>query len=285
LNDQITDDGEFDHIGTAPQLGDLLRNLRGRRTQQNIADHAKRANLYLHRPDVSTIERGRRLPTQNELRGFLHACDRADLIEPLNEVRSRLQEDSLNQPVRSEELKPQSEHLISDEPGSTVAADGDQPVAGHRRLAALAVGAAVVLVMLTALVIASDRYRQPTADVQGPASSPTSPHSTTSADQRALARPATSYAPDGAGRTLYETNTNHYTIYDIKGDHRAVAVYLDRPNGDLIGFQSCHEGSGNDCPGDLPGSVTGPLCMKMGVGLGPHPAGYIWGPRVCVPNA
>jgi len=280
LNDQITDGDEFDHIGTAAQLGDLLRNLRGRRTQQNIADHARRANLYLHRPDVSTIERGRRLPTENELRGFLYACDRADLFEPLDEVRSRLQEDPSNQAARSEELKPQSEYLIPGEPGPTVAADGDQPVAGRRRLAAVAVVAAVVLVMLTTLVIASNRYGQPPADVQGTASSPTSPpRSTTSAPQ------VTSYAPNSAGHTLYDTSTNYYSIYDTKGDRRAVAIYLDRPNGSLVGFHPCHEGNGNDCSGGLPGSVTGPLCMKMGVGLGSHPAEFTWGPRICISNA
>jgi hypothetical protein len=93
LNNQTTDGGELPQIKTASQLGEHLRMLRGRRTQQNIADHAKRANVYLHRPDVSTIERGRRLPTENELRGFLHACGRADLIEPLNAVRLNLQGD------------------------------------------------------------------------------------------------------------------------------------------------------------------------------------------------
>lgn len=287
LDDRTTDDGEFDHIWTAPQLGDCLRNLRGTRTQQNIADHAKRANLYLHRPDVSTIERGRRLPTENELRGFLHVCDRADLFEPLNSVRLRLQEDPSNQPARSEESDPQAEHLILGEPGRTVAAGGahpDQLVAGRSRLAAVAAVAAVVLVVLTALVIANSSYRQPTVDIQGPASSSTSPSPIISADQRALVRPVTSYAPNGAGRTIYETSTNHYTIYDTKGDRRAVAVYFDRPNGDLVGFQSCHEGNGNDCPGDLRDNGTGPLCMKMGVGLGANPDEYTWGLRVCIPK-
>lgn len=92
MKGQTIDGGDIARITTALELGDCLRGLRGRRTQQNVADHAKRANLYLHRPDVSTIERGRRLPTENELRGFLRACDRVDLFDELNAVRLRLQD-------------------------------------------------------------------------------------------------------------------------------------------------------------------------------------------------
>ncbi|MGH3923978.1 MAG: hypothetical protein ACRDTT_14105 [Pseudonocardiaceae bacterium] len=97
----------------------------------------------------------------------------------------------------------------------------------------------------------------------------------------------TSYAPGGAGKTTYQADDNHYQIYDTKGDRRAVAVIFYRPDrpSDFVGFQSCHEGSGNDCPGDLPGSVTDLLCMKTGIGLGSHPDGYTFGEQVCVPNA
>lgn len=83
----------------------------------------------------------------------------------------------------------------------------------------------------------------------------------------AFASSHTSYAPSGAGKTTYNTDNNHYKISDTKGDHRAVAVLFYRPGGEFVGFQSCHEGSGNDCPGDLPGSVSGTLCMLTGVGL------------------
>jgi len=102
----------------------------------------------------------------------------------------------------------------------------------------------------------------------------------------AFASSHTSYAPGGAGKTTYNTSNNHYQIYDTKGDHRAVMVIFYRP-GDtaLLGFQSCHEGAGDNCPGDLPREVTGPLCMKTGVGLGPNPSSYTFGGEVCVPNA
>ena len=101
----------------------------------------------------------------------------------------------------------------------------------------------------------------------------------------AMASPYTAYAPNGAGRTTYETSNNHYTIYDTKGDRRAVAVIFYRSNGVIEGFQSCHEGNGEDCPGDLPRSVTGPLYMRTGVGLGSNPTGYTYGTPVYIPNA
>ncbi|MCS7482479.1 RICIN domain-containing protein [Umezawaea endophytica] len=72
------------------EFGAALRELRGRKTQQNIADHAQRNHFYLHRPDLSAIERGHRLPTANELRAILHACDRADLVDEFIGLRERL---------------------------------------------------------------------------------------------------------------------------------------------------------------------------------------------------
>lgn len=101
----------------------------------------------------------------------------------------------------------------------------------------------------------------------------------------AFASSHTSYAPGGAGKTTYNTSNNHYKISDTKGDHRAVAVVFYRPNGEAVGFQSCHEGSGDDCPGDLPGSIGGTLCMRTGVGLGSNPKDYSYGDPVCFPNA
>lgn len=88
-----------------------------------------------------------------------------------------------------------------------------------------------------------------------------------------------------AGRTTYETGNNHYTIYDTKGDHRAVAVIFENEKGDDVGFQSCHEGANNNCPGDLPGGVKGKLFMATGVGLGADKKGYTFGPSVEIPNA
>lgn len=101
----------------------------------------------------------------------------------------------------------------------------------------------------------------------------------------AMASPYTAYAPGEAGHTIYETSNNHYTIYDTKGDHRAVAVVFERENGDDVGFQSCHEGADNSCPGDLPRDVQGKLFMSTGVGLGADKHGYTFGPRVEIPNA
>lgn len=101
----------------------------------------------------------------------------------------------------------------------------------------------------------------------------------------AMASPYTADAPDNAGSTTYETGNNHYTIYDTKGDGQAVAVIFELEDGTDVGFQSCHEGSGGDCPGDLSGSVEGKLFMATGVGLGAHKTGYAFGPRVKIPDA
>lgn len=90
-----------------------------------------------------------------------------------------------------------------------------------------------------------------------------------------------SSAPGSAGHTTYYSSTNHYRIYDTKADHRAVAVKFYRPGGAFVGFQSCHEGAGDSCPGDLPRSVGGRLCMQTGVGLGPDPRNYRYGGPVC----
>ena len=101
----------------------------------------------------------------------------------------------------------------------------------------------------------------------------------------AMASPYTAPAPNDAGYTRYETSNNSYTIYDTKGDRRAVAVIFERRDGSDVGFQSCHEGAGNDCPGDLPRSVRGELYMATGVGLGADKSGYNFGPRTRIPNA
>lgn len=63
----------------------------------------------------------------------------------------------------------------------------------------------------------------------------------------------TSHAPDNAGITTYNTNNNHYEIYDTKEDSRAVAVIFYHKNGPLVGFQSCHEGMGIDVRAIFPG--------------------------------
>lgn len=79
-----------------------------------------------------------------------------------------------------------------------------------------------------------------------------------------MASPYGSYAPGSAGKTVYETSSNHYRIHDTRADGRAVAVR-----------------NGDSCPGDLPREVTGRLCVKTGVGLGSNPNGYRFGAATC----
>ncbi|MGQ0777438.1 MAG: hypothetical protein ACT4NY_24015 [Pseudonocardiales bacterium] len=90
---------ELNGITDAAGLGVFLRKLRGDKTQGTIARRATAANFYLHRPDLSTIENGRRLPSKNELRGILHTCDRLDLADRLEEIRQQL----LNRGIKAAE--------------------------------------------------------------------------------------------------------------------------------------------------------------------------------------
>ncbi|WP_433260078.1 hypothetical protein ACQPZF_22990 [Actinosynnema sp. CS-041913] len=83
---------EQDSVTTTAQLGALLRELRGTMPVEAVARHAKRHGYYVPRPGVPAIEDGRRLPTCNELRGILLACEREDLFDRLNEDRRRLQD-------------------------------------------------------------------------------------------------------------------------------------------------------------------------------------------------
>ena len=265
--------GEFDHITSTAQLGSLLRRLRGNRTQQNIADHAKRHHLSVHRPDLSAIERGRRLPTSNELRGILYGCGRVDLFDRLDGIRQQLMAEPADPPISHDQHQAVI-HLPAVEPGAAHvrARELDQRHGdpGRRRKLVIAVFAASALVIIAIVVLASratDTATQPPVSEAPPS------------------QLDTSYAPDGAAKTAYDTGHNHYQIYDTKADRRAVGVKFYRPGGALVGFQSCHEGAGDDCPGDLPRSVTGPLCMQTGVGLGPNPNDYTFGEQVCVPNA
>ncbi|MFC0111771.1 hypothetical protein [Kibdelosporangium aridum] len=95
----------------------------------------------------------------------------------------------------------------------------------------------------------------------------------------------TAWGPGRASSATYNNANNHYVIRDRASDNRAVAVIFQRANGVIVGFQSCHEGAGQSCPGDLPRTVTGRLYMRAGVGLGPNPTGYRWGAAVVIPNA
>jgi hypothetical protein len=99
-------DESLNHITSAVRLGALLRELRGKRTQQNVADHAKREHFYVHRPDLSAIERGRRLPTANELQGILRVCGRPDLFDHLDCIRQQLMMEPTVQAASNGQLEP-----------------------------------------------------------------------------------------------------------------------------------------------------------------------------------
>lgn len=82
----------------------------------------------------------------------------------------------------------------------------------------------------------------------------------------------TTSAPDGAGRTDYYINNNHYQVYDMGGDGLMVGTHFYRDGDfyrddkfDHVDFLSCNTVAGGSCPGDLPKRYTGMLCMKMGV--------------------
>ncbi|MGH3696575.1 MAG: helix-turn-helix domain-containing protein [Pseudonocardiaceae bacterium] len=275
MTELAPDDG-FDHIASVAHLGSLLRRLRGDKTQQNIADHAKRHHLYVHRPDISAIERGRRLPTSNELRGILYGCGRLDLFDRLDGIRRELMAEPADPPTSND----QHQSVIYLSAAAPDISDEAAPLIrsqkldhGRRRIPLFVVFAAVAVVFITAVLALVYRARDTST-----------PPSVSEAPPPQLKM---SSAPDGAGNAMYNTNNNHYQIYDTKKDRRAVAVIFYRSDRlpDFVGFQSCHEGAGNDCPGDLSDSVTGLLCMKTGVGLGANPTGYTFGEEVCFPNA
>lgn len=268
-------DGESDHITSAVQLGSLLRRLRGDKTQQNITDRAKRHHLYVHRPDISAIERGRRLPTSNELRGILYGCGRLDLFDRLDGTRQQLMAEPVDPPKSNDQHQPviYLSTAASDIPDESALFRSQKLNYGRRRILLFAVFTAVAVVSITTVLVLVRRAK----DTSTPPSVSEAPPP----------QFKTSSSPDGAGNSVYNTSNNHYQIYDAKKDRRAVAVIFYRSGRlpDFVGFQSCHEGAGNDCPGDLPDSVTGLLCMKTGVGLGANPTGYTFGEEVCFPNA
>ncbi|MGH3805414.1 MAG: hypothetical protein ACRDRU_01960 [Pseudonocardiaceae bacterium] len=188
---------EFDHITSTVQLGSLLRRLRGNRTQQNIADHAKRHHLYVHRPDLSAIERGRRLPTSNELRGILYGCGRVDLFDRLDGIRQQLMAEPADPPTSNDQYQAVI-HLPAAEPGvphvRSRELDQRHGDPGLRRKLVIAVFAAVAVVITTIVVLAS----RATNIATQPAISEAPP-----------SQLDTSYAPDGAAKTTYNTSTNH----------------------------------------------------------------------------
>ncbi|MGH3915865.1 MAG: helix-turn-helix domain-containing protein, partial [Pseudonocardiaceae bacterium] len=153
---------KFDCITSSAHLGSLLRRLRGRKTQQNIADHAKRHNFYVHRPDLSAIERGHRLPTANELRGILHGCGRIDLFDDLDRIRQQLMSDPpMSSGSPREASHPQVSHPQvappdpADEAGLGVRSpEKDNPGRGRTLVIAVFIAAAVAI---TTVVILTGR--------------------------------------------------------------------------------------------------------------------------------
>jgi len=171
---ESTTDDEFGCITSSVHLGSLLRRLRGRKTQQNIADHAKRHNLYVHRPDLSAIERGHRLPTANELRGILHGCGRIDLFDDLDGIRQRLMTE-LTDPPPSNGSPPQESHLKVAPPGPAEEAglglrSPEKDNAGRRRTLVIAVFIAAAIAITTIVVLTGRATNSPTP-LAGPDSS------------------------------------------------------------------------------------------------------------------
>jgi transcriptional regulator with XRE-family HTH domain len=83
------DGTETDDIGTPEELGEYLRQLRGRLTQQTVANRSVLGPAALTRQRVSNIENGL-LPTAEQLRCFLQGCGRPELFDALDVVRRRL---------------------------------------------------------------------------------------------------------------------------------------------------------------------------------------------------
>jgi hypothetical protein len=180
VTEPVTDE-EFDRLTSSAHLGSLLRRLRGDKTQQNIADHAKRQHFYVHRPDLSAIERGRRLPTANELRGILYGCGRPDLFDRLDRIRQRLMAELANPPVSNGQHQPVIE-LPSATPGTSHVRSWEDR--GRRRKLLIVVFTATAVVITTTIVALASHATPSQLD--------------------------TSYAPGGAAKTTYNTSNNHY---------------------------------------------------------------------------
>lgn len=157
---ELATDDEFDRITSSAHLGSLLRRLRGSRTQQNIVDHAKRHNFYVHRPDLSAIERGRRLPTSNELRGILHGCKRIDLFDNLDFIRQRLIAEPADPATSNEQPQPVS-HLLAALPGTADEAvpglRSQEPDRARRRRQLVITVFIAAVVEITTIVVLTDR--------------------------------------------------------------------------------------------------------------------------------
>lgn len=92
----------------------------------------------------------------------------------------------------------------------------------------------------------------------------------------------TSSASNDAGRTTYYTDNSHYQIYDTLADRLAVGVlFYSQENQTFRLFHECDVGAGNNCPGNLPPGIAGPLCMATGVGRGTVAETYEYGQPVC----
>ncbi|WP_028926394.1 helix-turn-helix transcriptional regulator [Pseudonocardia acaciae] len=82
-----------DGIETLEEFGALLRELRGRLTQQAVARRSAIGPVALTRQRVSNIENGL-LPTDEQLRCYLRGCGKPELFEDLDRVRRTLAADA-----------------------------------------------------------------------------------------------------------------------------------------------------------------------------------------------
>lgn len=148
-------DDEVDRVTSPAQLGSLLRRLRGSKTQQNIADHARRHNFSVHRPDLSAIERGHRLPTANELRGILHGCGCIDLFDSFDGIRQRLLAELADPQTSNGQPHPVSHPAPGNPDDSGLPLRSRGPDHAGRRNLVIALSTAAAVVITTVVVLTS----------------------------------------------------------------------------------------------------------------------------------
>ncbi|MFC5187472.1 peptidase inhibitor family I36 protein [Actinomadura harenae] len=108
-------------IISAEEFGEYLRKLRGRLTQQAVARHSNIDRDALTRQRVSNIENGA-LPTAQQLRCYLHGCDRLGVLDGLEPVRQRIEESAARAKRAGDPTGPTGVHRVSRRLAVTVVA-------------------------------------------------------------------------------------------------------------------------------------------------------------------
>lgn len=124
-----------ERITTAAQFGALLRELRGRLTQQSISRRSLVDGSSLTRQLISAIENGR-LPSAQQLRCYLHACEREELFAELDPVRRSLP--------------------ASTRPPGAPADSGPAPRPGR---SSILVAVAAIVLLVAAFTVSADGFR------------------------------------------------------------------------------------------------------------------------------